>query len=157
MSVLEKGEVRLLRANTLHLIQTLSIFTESLDSEEVKTFAIISIVASGVIGLVSVVIDGSTTCVSVDLLMGVVLGSLMAKHVVEHTYDAYYDRFSTAVIFIGESAAAGIIGGVIGGAIHNYAIAENTAGQVLLVLKVLLLVLLVIILFGVSVLVVIMV
>ena len=76
--------------------------------------------ASGVTGLVSVVIDGSTTCVSVDLLMGVVLGSLMAKHVVEHTYDAYYDRFSTAVIFIGGSAAAGIIGCIIGGAIHNY-------------------------------------
>ena len=58
MSVLEKGEVRLLRANTLYLIQILSSFTESLDSEEVKILAIISIVASGVIGLVAGVIGG---------------------------------------------------------------------------------------------------
>lgn len=100
-------------------------FAQSLDSGIVSTLAIVSIVASGVTGVVAGLIGGPGLGVSVGLLMGGLLGSLMAKIVVEHSYDAYYDRFSTAVIFIGGSAAAGLIGGIIGGAIHNCYVNEG--------------------------------
>ena len=95
-------------------------FAKSLDSKDVRTLAIISIVASGAIGLVAGFFGGPWIGMLAGAAAGALIGYLMTKYVVEHTYDAYYDRFSTAVLFIGGSATAGILGGVIGGAIHYY-------------------------------------
>ena len=88
---------------------------ESLSKSKSIWITIGSICGSFVAGFVVGVFAGPLVGAAVGAAVGAVVGSLSANYIISHTYDVHFDRLQTAILLIGGSVAAGILGGAIGG------------------------------------------